>query len=69
MNDNECRASTTCQIVAGKFDYSLFFMRVKEARHKIPHCASCTSRIITFGIKHNLQNQDGVPSCWLACLA
>lgn len=46
-----------------------FFMRVKEARHKIPHCASCTSRIITFGIKHNLQNQDGVPSCWLACLA
>ena len=33
-----------------------FFMRVKEARHKIPHCASCTSRIITFGIKRNLQN-------------
>lgn len=56
MNDNECRASTTCQIVAGKFDLSLFFMRVEEARHKIPHCASCTSRIINFGIKRNLQN-------------
>ena len=34
----------------------VFFMRVKEARHKIPHCASCTSRIITFGIRRNLQN-------------